>query len=190
MENSLKLCNINNFRKNSISIIIGHKYSGKSELCRYFLRELDIKSKPIILTQNKTTYKDISCTFIETIEEIPKTNFFILDNYYDEDWISNHIIKKLFLHGGDLNMTTFLTMVHPYHIHPILRHNIDYAFLLKTHNMATRKRLYEMYGGIFNNYDQFNNTMDELADYECLVIDLQSFKPLYESIFRLRHDLE
>ena len=30
---------------------------------------------------------------------------------------------------------------------------------------------------------------NKLNDYECLVIDLQSFKPLEDSIFILRHDL-
>lgn len=187
----MKICDIKNFRKNSISIIIGHKYSGKSELCRYFLRELD-KTNGMIFTQNKSTYGDIPmCKFINSLEDVSSEacDFFILDNSYDEDWISNSTIKKLFLHGGDLNMTTFITMVHPYHIHPILRHNIDYAFLLKTHNVATRNRLFEMYGGIFPSINCFNEYMNQLEDYECLVIDLQSFKPLQDSIFRLRHDI-
>lgn len=187
----MKNFDIKTFRKNSISIIIGHKYSGKSELCRYFLRSLGVNDG-IILTQNKSTYNGIeNCKFINSINDIDtsKLEFFIFDNSFDDDWISNSIIKKIFLYGGDLNLTTFLTMVHPYHIHPILRHNIDYAFLLKTHNVATRKRLYEMYGGIFDSFLQFNCFMDKLKDYECLVIDLQSFKPLEESIFYLRHDL-
>ncbi len=180
-----------NFRKNSISIIIGHKHSGKSELCRYFLRNLHSTSPGVIFTKNKTTYKNLpNCNFIDNLEEIPNNGFFILDNSYDEDWIENLHIKQLFLHGVDLNLTTFITMVHPYHIHPILRHNIDYAFLLKTHNVATRKRLFEMYGGIFPSFDSFNTWMDKLQDYECLVIDLQSFQPLDKAVFIMRHEME
>ena len=187
--NKMKLFDIQTFRKKSTSIIIGHKYSGKSELCKYFLRNLHFISGSI-LTKNKSTYNEIqTCNFISVLEKIPEEGFFILDNSFDEDWISNPIIKKIFLHGGDLNLTTFLSMVHPYHIHPVLRYNIDYAFLLKTHNHATRKRLFEMYGGIFSTYNCFNDYMDKLEDYECLVIDLQSFKPLEESVFLLRHNL-
>lgn len=184
----MKSFDISYFRKNSISIIIGHKYSGKSELCRYFMRNLNFNSG-VILTKNKSTYKDINCNFVSSLDIIPEKDFFILDNSFDDDWISDPVIKKIFLHGGDLNLTTFLTMVHPYHIHPILRHNIDYAFLLKTHNMTTRKRLFELYGGIFDTFDCFNLYMDELNDYECLVINLQSFKKLEESVFILRHNL-
>lgn len=185
---NLNLFDIQNFRKNSISIIIGHKYSGKSELCRYFLRNLDIQSG-VILTKNKHTYHNINCKFITNFNDIPTSGFLILDNSFDEDWISDLNIKKIFLHGGDLNLTTFLTMVYPYHIHPILRYNIDYAFLLKTHNVAIRKRLFELYGGIFPSVEIFNRYMDQLNDYECLVIDLQSFKSLNDSIFILRHEL-
>ena len=56
-------------------------------------------------------------------------------------------------------------------VHPNLRTNIDYVFILKENYVSNRKRLYEHYAGMLN-FDMFCQVMDQCRkNYECLVIN-------------------
>ena len=63
-------------------------------------------------------------------------------------------------------------MQYPLGIPPNLRTNIDYIFILRENIVANRKRIYDNYAGMFQNFEIFCQVMDQCTEnYECLVID-------------------
>ena len=63
-------------------------------------------------------------------------------------------------------------MQYPLGIPPNLRTNIDFIFILRENIVANRKRIYDNYAGMFQNFEIFCQVMDQCTEnFECLVID-------------------
>jgi hypothetical protein len=87
-------------------------------------------------------------------------------------WKRDTRIKEIFFNGRHYKILFLLTMQDPKAITPGLRSNIDFSFILRTPNQATRRALYENYCGMFPSYEIFEKVLDSCTeDYGCLVID-------------------
>ena len=203
MEN-IPIFDVNKLKNDCIAILIGAKKAGKTEMCYDIVNTLKYNSGHILTSNNRTKHfysdrldnvkiqeydkKELEL-LIDKQKESVEEMFLIFDNCYDDEWIKNKEMNQLFLNSGDYNLLTLLPMVYPYHIHPWLRHNVDYIFIFRTYNHRITKRLYEMYGGLFKNINVFSKYIQNLDDFEALVIDFQSTKPLNKSIYKYKSDI-
>jgi hypothetical protein len=99
--------------------------------------------------------------------------FLILDDcLYDSKWTNDKNIRALFMNGRHLKMFFIISMQYPLGIPPNLRTNIDFIFILRENIVANRKRIYDNYAGMFQNFEIFCQVMDQCTEnFECLVID-------------------
>lgn len=108
-------------------------------------------------------------------EEWPNPHAFLIfdDTISDANvWKRDTRIKEIFFNGRHYKILFLLTMQDPKAITPGLRSNIDFSFILRTPNQATRRSLYENYCGMFPSYEIFEKVLDSCTeDYGCLVID-------------------
>lgn len=97
----------------------------------------------------------------------------ILDDcMYDKKILKNNIIREIFMNGRHLNMGFFFAVQYLMDIGPDLRCQIDYIFALKENIVSNRKKLWNFFFGVFENYQDFSVVMDRCTnDYECLVLD-------------------
>ena len=105
--------------------------------------------------------------------QIDPRSFLILDDcLYDSSWTKDKNVRALFMNGRHLKMFFIISMQYPLGIPPNLRTNIDYIFILRENIVANRKRIYDNYAGMFQNFEIFCQVMDQCTEnYECLVID-------------------
>ncbi len=99
--------------------------------------------------------------------------FLVLDDcLYDSSWTKDKNVRALFMNGRHLKVFFIISMQYPLGIPPNLRTNIDYIFILRENIVANRKRIYDNYAGMFQNFEIFCQVMDQCTEnYECLVID-------------------
>lgn len=100
----------------------------------------------------------------------------ILDNcvpdLLDMKWDKNQDFKFLFRAGKDANISTIITAPYPLKMPQHYLSAIDYVFILRDTNKKYKKMLFDMFGGMFDTFEQFNSVMTQCtADYGCMVID-------------------
>jgi|TARA_B110000114_G_scaffold182909_1_gene223099 hypothetical protein len=105
--------------------------------------------------------------------QIDPRAFLILDDcLYDSSWTKDKNVRALFMNGRHLKMFFVISMQYPLGIPPNLRTNIDFIFILRENIVANRKRIYDNYAGMFQNFEIFCQVMDQCTEnFECLVID-------------------
>lgn len=105
--------------------------------------------------------------------KIDPRSFLILDDcLYDSSWTKDKNVRALFMNGRHLKMFFIISMQYPLGIPPNLRTNIDFIFILRENIVANRKRIYDNYAGMFQNFEIFCQVMDQCTEnFECLVID-------------------
>lgn len=105
--------------------------------------------------------------------KVEPKSFLILDDcLYDSSWTKDKNVRALFMNGRHLKMFFIISMQYPLGIPPNLRTNIDYIFILRENIVANRKRIYDNYAGMFQNFEIFCQVMDQCTEnFECLVID-------------------
>ena len=99
--------------------------------------------------------------------------FLIMDDcLYDNSWLNDRNIRYLFLNGRHLKVFFLLTMQYPLGIPPMLRTNIDFAFILREPSIQNRKRIFDNFGSAFPSFEFFCQIMDQCTqNYECIVIN-------------------
>ena len=102
--------------------------------------------------------------------------FLILDDLmFDDTWIRDKNVKRLFFNGRHFNLMFLITMQYPLGIPPNLRTNVDYVFILRENYIKNRKIIYENYAGMFPSFEMFCECMDACTEnYECLVIHVSA----------------
>jgi hypothetical protein len=126
-----------------------------------------VKRQQVVL---KNIHKDIK-TYGHS--QIDPRSFLILDDcLYDSSWTKDKNVRALFMNGRHLKMFFIISMQYPLGIPPNLRTNIDFIFILRENIVANRKRIYDNYAGMFQNFEIFCQVMDQCTEnFECLVID-------------------
>ena len=99
--------------------------------------------------------------------------FLIMDDcLYDDSWLHDRNIRYLFLNGRHLKVFFLITMQYPLGIPPMLRTNVDFAFLLREPSPQNRKRIFENFGSAFPSFEFFCQIMDQCTqNYEVVVIN-------------------
>lgn len=100
----------------------------------------------------------------------------ILDNcvpdLIDLKWDKNKDFKFLFRAGKDAHISTIITSPYPLKMPQHYLASIDYVFILHETNKKNKKLLFDMFGGMFDTFDQFNSILNQCtADHGCMVID-------------------
>jgi hypothetical protein len=100
-------------------------------------------------------------------------SFLIMDDcLYDDSWLHDRNIRYLFLNGRHLKVFFLITMQYPLGIPPMLRTNVDFAFLLREPSPQNRKRIFENFGSAFPSFEFFCQIMDQCTqNYEVVVIN-------------------
>lgn len=99
--------------------------------------------------------------------------FLIMDDcLYDDSWLHDRNIRYLFLNGRHLKVFFLITMQYPLGIPPMLRTNVDFAFILREPSPQNRKRIFDNFGSAFPSFEFFCQIMDQCTqNYECVVIN-------------------
>ena len=93
-------------------------------------------------------------------------------DFIDLRWAKNPYFKFLFRSGRAAQLSTIFTSSFPLPIPPQYLHSIDYVFILKEGNLKNRKKLWEQFGGMFDDFKVFDKIMQMCTkDYQALVID-------------------
>lgn len=103
-----------------------------------------------------------------------RSSFIVYDDALDDAgrWKKSKQIKSLFFNGRHFSIFFLLIMQYPLGIGPSLRANVDYIFLLRATSHQIKRRLYECYAGMFDNYDDFSQAFNALTEnYGCMVIN-------------------
>jgi len=80
-------------------------------------------------------------------------------------------VKEVLMNGRHYEMTYIATINSPTGLSPDLRANFDYVFIMADSNPSSRRKLWQNYCGMFENFDEFEDIFDECTkDYRSMVI--------------------
>lgn len=98
--------------------------------------------------------------------------FLVLDNcMYVSTWSRDKLMRSMFMNARFWKILIVVTMGYPLDVPPILRSNIDFAFLLYAPTIGERKRLYDYYGSTFPSFEAFNMVFEQVATgHGCMVV--------------------
>ena len=217
----LKKFDMSKIGNNKVIVFIGKRNSGKSCLVLdYLSHNLDIpvgmvisptdafnqtfKGKvPDMFIHNEIT-PELLQSFLDRQERqskkavedktIDPRAFLILDDCMADaqSWINDRTIRYLFMNGRHVHTTLIITLQDPVGIPPRLRSNIDYVFVCKETNRQNRKKIYEMYAGMFHDFKLFEDTMLQCCEnFTSLVLfkNSQSYK-LDDQVYHYRANTE
>ncbi len=106
--------------------------------------------------------------------DILKPVLVIMDDCICEDECNNDNIRELLLNGRNYNIFTIITCQYAIRFPPELRCNFDYTSSLKDTNISYIQRLYEYYYGGMPSFDMFHDTMMNMNDNECIIVNPQT----------------
>ncbi|KAG2424898.1 hypothetical protein HXX76_014056 [Chlamydomonas incerta] len=188
-------------KMNTVIVAIGRRNSGKSTLIKdilYHQRKLpagcvisgseEVNSfysgfVPGILIKNEFRSEHLENLFkrqrkvMQRVEEgdrsVSPDSFLVMDDcLFDNKWINDVQMRRVFLNGRHYKITYLLSLQFPLGITPFLRTQIDYVFILRDQSLNNRKRIYVNYAGIIPTFELFCKMLDRLtSDYGCMVID-------------------
>lgn len=117
----------------------------------------------------------------ENISEIPSSSdtgaFLVLDDVLDvSEYTRDETLKLIFTNGRSWKYMLVVTMSDPNISSHSINSTFDYIFILWTHRMDHRLKIYESYASnLFPDFDKFCQVMEQCTvDYECLVINNKS----------------
>ncbi|MEM0354130.1 MAG: ATPase/DNA packaging protein [Thermoplasmata archaeon] len=89
-----------------------------------------------------------------------------------KSWAKDENILEILMNGRHYKLTYILTMQTPLGIHPELRLNFDYIFLLKEDSAINKKKLWDNYASMFPSLSAFEKVFSVCTkDYCSMVID-------------------
>lgn len=141
----------------------------------------DVGEIPTIITNaiarqqniNKHVYKYEKDTW-KIYDGEDRSMFLALDDMaYDNAWLKHKDTRGLFFNRHSLRLLTIISMQYDIGLSPVFRSNSDYIFIGRENNVQNRKKLYQMYAGIFPTYDVFCKVLDTYTaeSHQFLVID-------------------
>lgn len=90
----------------------------------------------------------------------------------DLKWEKNPNFKFLFTTGKEAGCSLVFTSPYPIKMPAHFLSSIDYVFLLKESNKANKKKLFDMFGGMFGKLEYFEEVFNACTvNYRALVID-------------------
>ena len=193
--------NINNFKKNTVTMLVGRRGTGKStilqELCYHLRNEIDyvvgfspteeVNEDLSNIIPRSLVYNEIDIGKLEELIEIQKRTWKIKPSYhlllifddcgYDKQKFRKKAIGNLFKNGRHYKITIIFTMQYAKDIGPGLRGQIDYLFACQDASIDSRAILHKQFFGVFRKFNDFAFTMDRCTEnYECIVCDSKTCK--------------
>ena len=105
----------------------------------------------------------------KTIDDV----FVILDdlNYKAKEWKNDETMKYLFSNGRHNRIFLVIALQYIMSLTPELRANADYIVVFAQSSVRAKKKVFEEFGGCFENFETFNYIFDSCTkDHCCLVI--------------------
>lgn len=183
-------------------LIIGKRNVGKTTLIKKLINHTKITQGGVVVGNYQNEYDDVSNVDFhqeynsEIVDKLIKSQreklvernqapeemrsndirkFILFDDCFHGN-ITEHMKEKC-LRGLVMNNRQYLlTLIHSQsfalQLPPTYRINIDAVFIFRDSNVANRKRIYDLYGGHFKNYQMFDRYMTEYTKepYQCMVI--------------------
>lgn len=111
-----------------------------------------------------------------TDREMNIHNVVIMDNcvpdLMDLKWDKNKFFKFIFRCGKDAKISTIFTAPYPLKVPDHYIPSIDYVFILRDQDTKKKKKIFDMFCGMFSNFNKFQEVMDTCTQqYSCLVVD-------------------
>lgn len=181
------------FYGDSLNIaVIGPKLSGKTTLMKDILSHLAGSVHVALLCSPGEVYRDveekawISQSYdpevVERFVDIARSRhastprkLLVLDDCFQtrESLDLDKNVRWLFLNGRHIKATTILALQDASVLSPVMRGNLDFAFLLREPDIDKRRFLFAHYAEFFPSFDAFCQVFDQCTtDNECLVIDM------------------
>ena len=89
----------------------------------------------------------------------------LLDDCTDDPKIfSDPMFQGIFKNGRHWKMLFILSLQYGLDIKPVIRTNVDGTFILRESNLRNRRCLWENYAGVFPDFDQFCQVLDQITD--------------------------
>lgn len=104
---------------------------------------------------------------------IDRRNLVVMDDcmFDAKTWTKDTGVRSLFMNGRHYGILFILALQYVMGIPPALRGQVDYVFILRENIVASRRRIYEQFAGIFPSYELFSQILDQCTEnFECLVI--------------------
>ena len=74
------------------------------------------------------------------------------------------MFQGIFKNGRHWKMLFLLSLQYSLDIKPVIRTNVDGTFILRESNLRNRRCLWENYAGVFPDFDQFCQVLDQITD--------------------------
>jgi hypothetical protein len=183
----LRKFNMVAMQPSSVIIMIGMQNTGKTFLIKdILLNNQDISSGTIICGSPYSKYTEPRASIYDRFDyqiltDVVKNQrrntskyFLVLDDcIYDQSWHNDPGVRNLFMHSRTLQTMFIFTQTYTYGIPPTLQACVDYVFIFRSSILANRRRLFDVYGSHFPNFDIFQQVLDACTqnEYDCMVLD-------------------
>ena len=182
-------------KPNRIITVIGKRGSGKTVLLRDLMYQLRDRFDLVLALTGTEASADafrqyIPECFIFDVEikkiakavEIAKVLrkhgntreiLIIMDDFMDKKSILDaDVFRDIGYNGRNFNFTLIISLQYCMEMKPFLRSQIDYCFVFFEPNRSNRKKLWEYFFGIFDDFDSFTHTLSKCTrNFECMVLD-------------------
>lgn len=91
----------------------------------------------------------------------------------DDKWLNTHAVHEILYNGRHFNVSSLMIMPSSTKLPPSLRMNLDYVWLLADELVSNRKRMYNAYGGVFPDFEEFDQTFSKLATDQTSMVLVQ-----------------
>lgn len=127
-----------------------------------------------VLTRQKTLVRKMKEDV--AYRDVDARAFLLMDDcMYDDGWTRDKSIRNVFMNGRHFKLLYIVCLQYCLGLPPVLRTNIDWVFLMRENIYQNKKKLYEIFGGMFRTYETFSQVFDACTeDYGCMVIHLGS----------------
>jgi archaellum biogenesis ATPase FlaH len=172
---------ITSFYSEFIPDVCVYNFYDKDKLGEYIEHQ-----KNSVITAKENGQGDLDSNGVPNGRTRANTGVIILDDMQDvsKAWKNDECIKTLFLNGRHYNILTILSLQYiKSGAIPEVRSQVDFLFVFHQTSNENKKKLYQEYGGLCENFKLFCDILDKCTyDYQCLVINT-SGKTIEEQFF-------
>lgn len=141
---------------------------------RLIKTDLNPKTLENVLTRQRILVKKMKED--PAYREVDARAFLLMDDcMYDDAWTRDKSIRNVFMNGRHFKLLYIVCLQYCLGLPPVLRTNIDWVFLMRENIYQNKRKLYEIFGGMFRTFETFSQVFDACTeDYGCMVIHLGS----------------
>ena len=201
----VKRFNIESIKPHRISLALGRRGSGKSVLLEDFLYtfrdryDFTLAMCPTLESSNMLKRCMPTCCVydryvqskVDALVKIAtacvangkERSFLVIfdDLLYDKSITKTQSFRYLFYNGRHSKISVIILLQYLTDMPPDMRVQVDYIFTMKENTIQNRMKLYKMFFGVFNTFEDFSTVLDRCTqNYETLILDntVQSSNPV------------